>query len=304
MVKVVDVKNEIQERKDEVVKHLSNNDYNKFESTLKALSPLLDDHIYSFTEKIINIINDRYAKHNFSYVVKIYEILFDYKILQDFLSYDMTNLCDLKQRMNYSIIGIYSKYYFSLLKLNNPKFNFDLSRKVYNYHGIDIKPYFFYKHDTLINFGKYRSSNLTIRDLINIDPQYILWCIYSTKYFVLSYDLLTDQIFIKNNKYFIAVEINNLKHQLYSYHCQHYLCNKLPYKLPFLFLSGKEIKDEIEKLHYEADSIQELSNGDPEPSFGNDPQLEKIDKLIARYQFYLESYFPNISDYVSPNNNQ
>lgn len=285
------------------IEHLSNNDYEKFQSTLKVLSPLIGDNVCSFTTEIINIINDRYARNNFSDVIKIYEILFDYTIIEDFLSCDMSDLCDKKQRMSYSNIGVYRKYYFSLLKYNDPNFNFNLSRERYTYYQPDTN--FKYKHNTLVNFGQYKSFRLTISKIIDIDPTYILWCIVHVKFFVLSYDILTDSRFIKNHNYYTAVEINNLKWELSLYYnliMRH--SNKLTYKLPFLFLSDDEINDEIIKLYDEYYSIQELSIGDPEPSFGNDPKLEKISELIDRYEFYSESYFPNISDYICLNNTQ
>jgi hypothetical protein len=205
--------------------------------------------------------------------------------------------------MNYSIKGIYSKYYFSLLKSNTANFDFKVSKERYTFHQPESN--YKYKYDSKVNFGQYKSLRLTINDIIDIDPTYILWCVVHLRFFVLSYEILTDSRFTKNQNYHVAVEINNLKYEWIIYINHNKRCsNKLSYKPPFLFLSDIEIYDEIQKLYEEANSIEKSSIGDPEPSFGNDPQLEEIDVLIARYHFYLESYFPNILDYVSQNNIQ
>ena len=79
------MKEEIKSIINEAIEDLSYNAHDKFRLTLKELYPLLKiDDFYFLTEEILKIIDEKYFKNNFADVIKIYEIIFCYKILEDF----------------------------------------------------------------------------------------------------------------------------------------------------------------------------------------------------------------------------
>jgi tetratricopeptide (TPR) repeat protein len=71
---------------------------------------------------------------------------------------------------------------------------------------------FVYEETYHIGFGRY--ANMQLKDVIDLDPQYILWCVINLVHFCIKIDLFFNKQFKNQVEYLEALEINIIKNQL------------------------------------------------------------------------------------------
>ena len=69
-----------------------------------------------------------------------------------------------------------------------------------------------YCADYKIGFGKY--AGYTVGEVLETEPHYLLWCIINLYHFAISNWIMMNKVFLKDELYLKALEINLLKNKL------------------------------------------------------------------------------------------
>ena len=160
-------------------------------------------------------------------------IKFEYKLVFELLEEAIKISIKLPEK-NALYQQISEMYFFSLLKITDSEILIDNQKVQYNFYLNLVHNYYgkiqdeliptkeeksasnlkTYSSNTVFGFGKYKGNS--VLKIINIDPNYIVWCIINVHHFAIENSLLFEHKLTTIPKYLNAVATNLVKNELIS----------------------------------------------------------------------------------------